>query len=162
MRTTSICAGLGLEFAIATSASARPMLQYGALLDGLQQVPPNATPATGFGTMDIDTDANTMTIHVEYSGLVGTQTDQHIHGFAPAGVNASVIFPLPAGGSPINAVWNFTEAQQANILAGLTYVNIHTTVFPGGEIRGQIVPVPEPTGLALIALGAIPMLRRRR
>jgi hypothetical protein len=45
-------------------------------------------------------------------------------------------------GSAKNAIWNFSQAQEANIIAGLTYVNIHSSAFPGGEIRGQIVRVP--------------------
>ncbi|MBC8105846.1 MAG: CHRD domain-containing protein [Anaerolineae bacterium] len=162
MRNTFVCAGFGLALAVASSAFARPILQYGATLDGTQQNPDVVTPATGTGTMAIDTDANTMTINVVYSGLIGAQTDQHIHGFSGPEVNSSVIFPLPAGGSPINAVWNFTEAQQANILAGLTYVNIHTTFAGGGEIRGQILPVPEPASLGVLAIAGIAALRRRR
>lgn len=159
--TSALCAGFAVALALITSpASARPMFNYFANLDGLQEVPPNASPATGFGTFGIDTDANTMTIHIEYSGLTAAQNNQHIHGFAAPGASASPVFTLPAGGSPINAVWNFTEAQQQSILDGLTYANIHTTNFPGGEIRGQIVP--EPATLGLISIGAIGVRRRRR
>src|ERR1051326_5194295 len=63
----------------------------------------------------------------------------HIHGFAGPGVPAGVVFPLPLG-NPKVGVWNYAEADEANILAGNTYANIHTTNNPGGEIRGQIVP----------------------
>ena len=48
---------------------------------------------------------------------------------------------------------------------GAAYLNIHTVLFPAGEIRGYLVPVPEPqtyalmlAGLALLGLAA----RRRR
>jgi hypothetical protein len=37
--------------------------------------------------------------------------------------------------------------------SGLWYFNIHTSTFGGGEIRGQILPVPEPSAWALMGLG---------
>ena len=48
----------------------------------------------------------------------------------------------------------FTIAQQLTQLdSGLWYVNVHSLNFGGGEIRGQIVPVPEPSTFGLIGLG---------
>jgi hypothetical protein len=46
-------------------------------------------------------------------------------------------------------------ALLASIAAGTAYLNIHSSVFPGGEIRGflTLAPVPEPGTLALLSLG---------
>lgn len=130
---------LCLAALIATPLSANAaVLDYEATLEGSQEVPPNPSPATGSATISIDTDANTLTYTIMYSGLVGAETAAHIHGFAAAGANAGVQHPLPAG-SPKNGVWNYAEGDEASILAGLTYINIHTSDYPGGEIRGQIV-----------------------
>jgi hypothetical protein len=46
-------------------------------------------------------------------------------------------------------------ALLAGIAAGEAYLNIHTTAFPGGEIRGFLQPVPEPSGLALTGIGVL-------
>lgn len=55
--------------------------------------------------------------------------------------------------------------QEANLLANLYYVNIHSSFAGGGELRGQLVPlIPEPTtaGLALIGFAVLLRGRRRR
>jgi hypothetical protein len=44
------------------------------------------------------------------------------------------------------------------LFAGYLYMNVHTSTFPGGEIRGQLLLVPEPSVGALAGLGAGLML----
>jgi hypothetical protein len=59
-------------------------------------------------------------------------------------------FVTANGGTPASA-----EAALASAMAGgLAYWNIHSSSFGGGEIRGFLVPVPEPSALALLGLGA--------
>ena len=58
-------------------------------------------------------------------------------------------------------------AQLPNILAGRSYINFHTSQFPGGEVRGQIlavtaVPEPETTALVAIGLAMLAVWTRRR
>ena len=128
-----------LLIAPAPGESAAPLI-YRCVLSGMQEVGPNASPAIGGGEFRIDTQANTITYRIVYSGLLGAETAAHVHGMADPGVNAGVIAGLPLG-SPKTGVFNYAQAQEADILAGKTYVNVHTGLFPGGEIRGQIVPL---------------------
>jgi hypothetical protein len=51
--------------------------------------------------------------------------------------------------------------QLLDLNNGLWYFNIHSSSFGGGEIRGQILPVPEPSTLALIGLGLGGLLVQR-
>ncbi|HBW51105.1 MAG TPA: CHRD domain-containing protein [Herpetosiphon sp.] len=123
-------------------------LRFMVSLEGSQEVPPSGSNATGGGTVDVDTVNNILSYNLSYQGLSGTETAAHIHGFAPRGANAGVLVGLSTG-SPKVGIFNYSEAQEANILAGQAYVNIHTDSFPGGEIRGQIdgatINCPPPT-----------------
>src|SRR3989454_4040147 len=67
-------------------------------------------------------------------------------------------FVTANGGTPAGA-----ESALATAMAGgLAYWNIHSAGFPGGEIRGFLMPVPEPSTLALFGLGAAAMVWRLR
>jgi hypothetical protein len=100
---------------------------------------------TGSGTATLDLATNTLTYSISFSGLSGAETAAHIHGPAAPGVDAGVLYGLPAG-SPKTGTINivagaYTVAQQIDqLLHGLWYVNVHSTNFPGGEIRGQFYP----------------------
>jgi MYXO-CTERM domain-containing protein len=146
--------------AFAGVASARPMFHYEFPIDGLQEVPPVATPASGMGIVDLDTDTNMLSWTITYSGLIGSITASHFHGAAPPGVNAGVRISVGALPSPIIGSAAVTDLDESEITSGLWYFNLHTTFRPGGEIRGQVVPTPG--ALALLGLGGFVATRRRR
>src|SRR5215470_10207690 len=110
---------LALCVGLATPTRAA-IVNFTASFDGAQQVPPAATSGTGSGTFVMDTDANTLTVMITYSGLTGPTLVGHIHGFAPPGMNAAIIFPFANPNSPVNEVWNFSESDQPQIIAGQT------------------------------------------
>jgi hypothetical protein len=73
----------------------------------------------------------------------------HIHGPAAVGQGTGVLVSLvpyhfpasdPAKGGVIVGTLNFPAASVSNLLAGLTYLNVHTATNSGGEIRGQLIP----------------------
>jgi hypothetical protein len=118
--------------------------QIVAPVDSAQEVPPSGTPAVGVAMISIDKAGDDLGYHIRRAGLTTAETAAHIHGFAPPGGNAGVLHALPAG-SPKVGVWNYAAAQEPSIEAGLTYINIHTSAFPGGEIRGQVeIPAKKP------------------
>jgi hypothetical protein len=68
-------------------------------------------------------------------------------------------FVTANGGTPASA----EAVLLASMLADTAYLNIHTTVVPGGEIRGFLTLVPEPSVVTFLALGAaIPVISRIR
>lgn len=60
-------------------------------------------------------------------------------------------------GDSISLTNALTDLQSGNL-----YIQVHTMLHRGGEIRGQILLVPEPTSLSLLVLSALPLLSRRR
>jgi cysteine-rich repeat protein len=140
-RTWSLAAAALAVLAILAPGSAGATVYYlSATIDGTQETPPNASPATGSGTFTLDTVADTMSFSITFSGLTGSESGAHIHGPAPAGTPAGILFGLPAG-SPKTGTWSGASlnTNESNIISGLTYVNIHSSSFGGGEIRGQIL-----------------------
>jgi hypothetical protein len=152
---------------------------YVATLDGPSEFPPNASPGTGFSIVDVDPVAHTMRVRIDFSGLVGTTTNCHIHGptavaFAgaagvatttptfpgfPSGVTAgtydhtfdmtlassfNAAFITANGGTPASA----EAALVAAMADGKAYVNVHSSSFGGGEIRGFLTPGATPTRAA--------------
>lgn len=151
-----------------------------AVLNGAQEVPAASTPATGQATLVIDLATNNWTLDVQFGTLTAPLSVAHVHR-AAAGVNGPVIIGLDgmalSGGRPswnllapgitsfnsggaVTAPFAWPAAELSNLLAGNTYINVHSTAFPGGEIRGQLVPTPGSMGL--LALAGIAVGRRRR
>lgn len=54
------------------------------------------------------------------------------------------------------------ESNEAFLLSNRNYVNVHSNLYPGGEIRGQLIVVPEPATVAAVAMGLGLLAARRR
>lgn len=175
---------------LAIGAMAAPLaaqaltFQFTANLNSAQEVTSNPSTATGLAVLFYN-DGNTVvttddsySFSLDASGLSGAITGAHIHAPGLVGVNGPVVVPLNgaaftfsnAGGSlliggagvaPPNA--SFLSQLQG----GQAYVNLHTALNPGGEIRGQlfqvaVVPEPETYAMMLAGLGLIGWIGARR
>lgn len=179
---------LGFVGAVAPAlASAAISIPFTATLNGAQEVrvPPVITNGIGSATGLLTgiAGAYVFTYTIDYSGLTGTIATPfaHIHN-APAGSNGPIVHDLDGATSPpiagstagtITGNWRFDDSSRpltdllaSRLLEGNLYFNIHTTEFPGGEIRGQLSAVPEPSAVLLLAAGAAGLgfvaVRRRR
>lgn len=111
---------------------------------GANEVPANSSTATGTIGGTYDTVTNILKFRIVFSGLGSNTVAAHFHSPAFPGANAAVAFAhagFPTGvtsGTLDTTSITLTEAQEVQLLAGKWYSNIHTTNFPGGEIRTQI------------------------
>ncbi len=124
---------------------------FKAYLSGRSEVPPTVTTARGEVTAVLN--GSTLEVSGEFSGLRGLfdatiAGGSHIH-LGLAGQNGGIQLALSAvpdldlkGGdfwTHLNTFTLTTEQMDA-LLARKLYVNVHTTLYPGGEIRGQLLP----------------------
>lgn len=146
-----------IDLCIAMIAIAGPamagdaLVPFTALLTGGQEVPQNQSNAFGVAFMTFNESTGMLNFSITYTDerLQGTEVAAHFHAPAAPGVNAPVVFGLVNPGelsisSPkVGSVGPLTKDQRRDLEDGLFYLNVHTTVFPGGEIRGQVLPVGE-------------------
>jgi hypothetical protein len=115
-------------------------LHYTATLRGDNEVPPNQSTAEGDAEVTFDTDTKQISWTVDYSGLSGPAIGAHIHGLAEPGSNAGIMIPFTVLPSPITGSKILSPIEEKGLTTGRLYVNLHTRLHPGGEIRGQLLP----------------------
>lgn len=121
------------------------LINFISLLDRNQELtldPTTPTTAAGSAAITYDPDSNLLMWNLNFGGLSGPATLAHFHGPAAPGANAGPVVNIgdisglesPSIGSAV-----IDEAVEPDLLNGLWYTNIHTTLNPGGEIRGQVL-----------------------
>ena len=190
MNLRSLVGGLVVA-ALAPLAFGAQILTSGGL-SGANENPANASPGTGSAFVTIDTTTHQLRVVVNFSGLTSNTTAAHIHCCTAPPGNVGVATTTPAfAGFPLGvtsgsldqtydtlqpSTWNaaFITANggtpagaEAALAVGLAqgnaYLNIHTSQFPGGEIRGFLVPqnspntgnIPTLSNAALIGLAGV-------
>jgi hypothetical protein len=175
-------------------------------LSGANENPANSSPATGNTFVILDTTSHSLRVSVVFAGLVAGTTAAHIHCCTapPGNVGVATTTPYFAGfpigvtsgsydqtfDTTLASTWNAPfitanggtplgaeAALAAGLAAGSAYLNVHTSTYPAGEIRGFLAPQGIPVsvsaniptlsqwamaGLVLLLLaGGWWMLRRR-
>ncbi len=129
----------------------------GIVMSGAQEIPAN--PSAALGSMDVSYSRDTRILNykVTWTGLADSVSLMHIHGLSPLGFNSGVVQNIVTASNgifPQKTSGKFTFAKtgtisgtlladgvvvkEEDLLNGFYYMNIHTSVYPGGEIKGQI------------------------
>lgn len=112
----------------------------GLVISANQEVNENTSTATGSITAKFNKSTNVMNYTVTWSGLSGNHTGIKLYAGARKAVG-EVVRTIATSGNPSGSLtenWNVPAEIVSKLEQGLIYVNITTTQYPDGEIRGQI------------------------
>jgi hypothetical protein len=164
MRAVSVCAALALAAcvdqaptSIASSASRIPSFQVAnPIVFNVQlrsENEPNGASTSeskGYAQVKVYDDGTIEFLFTVNNKSAETYTRAHIHK-APAGVNGPIHWDFLEAGNPVASISDqpsqlrgIARPRAAAVLADLLanpsgyYVNVHSTVFPGGAMRGQL------------------------
>jgi CHRD domain-containing protein len=145
-----------LFVSVIPSSAQTSVVTMTANLNGGEETPALLTGAVGTATVSVDPVNEEIAVTLSVFNLPTGTTAGHIH-IAPRGIAGPVVinFPIPTGrtgdlpltfrvGSaafvarPEIGINTMADAIQS-IVGGNAYVNVHTSQFPAGEIRGQLV-----------------------
>lgn len=151
-------------------------ISAGATLTGASENPANGSPGTGTAFVILDTATHQLRVSFVWAGLTAGTTAAHIHCCTAPPGNAGVAtttpyfagFPLGVTSGSYDQVFDTTQASTWNapfiannggtplgaeaalsaaLTNGTSYLNIHTSTFPAGEIRGFLTPQAAPLSL---------------
>lgn len=154
-RLSGLIAGVAAGLLLTALPASAQVVTMAATLSGGEETPALLTGAVGTASVSVDTVNEELAVTLALFNFATGTTAGHIH-IAPRGVAGPVVinFPIPTARTgdlaltfranassfvprPEIGINSMTDAIQA-IINGNAYVNIHTSQFPAGEIRGQL------------------------
>lgn len=111
------------------------------------QTPKVDSNALGNALLTLTRSTEMLCYSISFTELVGIETVAHFHGPASAGQNADILFnispdPSPTGSPKTGCVGPLDPEQVFELKRGLFYINVHSDLFPSGEVRGQVLRIP--------------------
>ena len=157
-RVLSLVGAAALVMVAGVASAEAQTMEFTALLSGGNEVPGVVSGSGGTATVSLNTATKAVTYRIDVYNMPSGTTQAHFHVGAPgvAGpvvVNFSVVTNIsndfaitgtatasdlvPRVAQGIGSWEDFVQA----LMLGQVYANVHSTVNPGGEIRGQVLPV---------------------
>ncbi len=124
------------------SITAAAQQKFSVYLNGRQEVPANNSPGSGTCMVTLNATETQVTVECNYRNLTSNAVGAHIHDNGPVSVNGPIRFDFSFTGGSNGTIGPLTFAatpgQVADLRANRWYVDIHTSNFTNGEIRGQV------------------------
>lgn len=142
MQKMTACLGIVLLIlachTLNADAQGQTTFRFRSTLNGSQEVPPNESDAIGHFMATLDQTQMELAFELDASNFTNPFTAAHIHQ-APSGENGPIVFTLDNEQFPnFMGTWTLTPEDAQDLFAGNLYVDVHSEVYTGGEIRGQI------------------------
>jgi hypothetical protein len=157
-RMLSLAGAAALALLVGSASAEAQTISFTAQLSGANETPGIASGSGGTATVTLNTATRAVTYKVDVYNMPSGTTAAHFHAGGP-GVAGPVVVNfavqtnisndfaisgtataadlVPRSAQGVNSWDDFVEA----LILGQIYVNVHSTVNPGGEVRGQVVPV---------------------
>jgi hypothetical protein len=148
-----------LLFWISTATHAS-LISLSVSIDGRQANAGSGTGSPGMGSasMTLDDITKEFKWDINWSGLAGEVTGAHFHGPASPRQNAGIQLGIDILSNSSTGIATLDRSQESDLLAGLWYINIHSTEVPAGEIRGQVNVVPIPATIWFFSSGLLALM----
>ena len=158
MRRVVMAVAAVMVMGLASPAQAE-IIRFTATLTGGAETPVILTGAFATASVTLDTTSQTVSWVIDVFNLPSGINNAHFH-VAPVGISGPTVVNIPFNANESNDFRLSGSATSANLnvradqgirswddimqslTGGQTYLNIHTTVNGGGEIRGQVIRVP--------------------
>lgn len=159
-RVLSLAGATALALLVGSASAEAQTMRFTALLSGANEVPGIASGSGGTATVTLNTATRAVTYRIDVYNMPSGTTQAHFHVGGPgvAGpvvvnfvVQPNISNDFSISGTATSAdlvprqaqgIGSWDDFIQALVL-GQVYANVHSTVNPGGEVRGQVLPVPE-------------------
>jgi len=117
-----------------------PHIHFSADMSDAPQRKPTFSPGVGRADFKLDRDTLKLYWTVTYADLTADPVGLHLHGPVPAEGAAPIMFDLAAHAfrSPVKGEKILSEGQVAYLVQNLVYINLHTSKYPEGELRGPV------------------------
>lgn len=144
---TRMAGAAALFAALLAAPASAGILRFTANINAAQETTGSTSTATGSAVLVYDFETNRFDLSITLTGFANALTNSHIHEGAPGvaggvvtGLGAEVVYTR-SGNTLTGTFTNVLHTgDPATLLRGNAYLNFHTAAWPGGEIRGQLIP----------------------
>ena len=114
---------------------------------GAKEIPANTSTGTATISGTYNKASNSLSYTINWTGLTGNVSVAHFHGPASGTETASPMLDITIGtngtSGTVSSTVTVTDAFENALLDGKIYYNLHSALYPNGEVRSQVTTSPQ-------------------